>query len=128
MTKKPITWMELLKMHMQKDGKSVGFKEASKSASKEWIAIKNGTNSTYEQKIGNNKSVKSGEKSKKKSVKSMRMSRKMSRKSNKSVSFPSSQSLSGDNSNHNMIIRQILDSCKLCSKCKRCVEGQMDSH
>ena len=128
MTKKPITWMELLKMHMQKDGKSVGFKEASKSASKEWIAIKNGTNSTYEQKIGN-KSVKNGAKSGNKSVKKsdMRISRKMSRKS-KSVSFPSSQSLSGDNSNRNMIIRQILDSCKLCSKCKRCIEGQMDSH
>ena len=138
MTKTPITWMELLKMHMQKDGKSVGFKEASKTASKEWIAIKNGTNSTYEQKIGaTGKSVKNvkNKKAMNKSTNkptSMRMSRKMSRKtsrkSNNSESFPPSQSLTADNSNRNMIIRQILDICKLCSKCKRCIQGQMDSH
>ena len=136
MTKTPITWMELLKMHMNKDGKSIGFKEASKSASKEWAAIKNGTNSTYEQKIGatGKKSVKNKVKNNKvknnkvNNVNDMRMSRKMrsTNKKYKSVSFPPSQSLTGDNSNRNMVIRQILDKCDLCSKCKRCITSQMD--
>ena len=130
MTKTPITWMELLKMHMTKDGKSVGFKEASKSASKEWMAIKNGTNSTYEQKIGTvgKKSVKN------KKILTTSDDRRMSRKLRKSSNYsskidsfvPLSQGLTVDNSNRNMIIRQILDKCKLCSKCKKCIQGQME--
>jgi len=130
MTKTPITWMELLKMHMTKDGKSVGFKEASKSASKEWMAIKNGTNSTYEQKIGTvgKKSVKN------KKILTTSDDRRMSRKLRKSSKYsskidsfvPLSQGLTVDNSNRNMIIRQILDKCKLCSKCKKCIQGQME--
>lgn len=130
MTKTPITWMELLKMHMTKDGKSVGFKEASKSASKEWMAIKNGTNSTYEQKIGTvgKKSVKN------KKILTTSDDRRMSRKLRKSSKYsskidsfvPLSQGLTVDNSNRNMIIRQIIDKCKLCSKCKKCIQGQME--
>ena len=50
MSKKEISWMELLKKHMT--GNEVGFKEASKEASKEWINIKAGTHPEYIQKIG----------------------------------------------------------------------------
>ena len=130
MTKTPITWMELLKLHMTKDGKSVGFKEASKAASKEWAAIKNGTNSKYEQKIGTTDKNKSVKNKKILTTSDRRMSKKLrtsSKKSNKVDSFvPLSQGLTADNSNKNMIIRQILDKCKLCSKCKRCIQGQME--
>ena len=128
MPKTPITWMELLKMHMTKDGKSVGFKEASKAASKEWVAIKNGTNSTYEQKIGAADKKKSVKNKKLLTTSDRRMTkrRNTSRQSNKKDSFPLSQSLTVDNSNRNMIIRQILDKCKLCSKCKKCIQGQME--
>ena len=130
MTKTPITWMELLKMHMTKDGKSVGFKEASKAASKEWVAIKNGTNSTYEQKIGTVGKTKSAKNKKILTTSDRRMSRKLrtsSKHSSKIDSFvPLSQGLSADNSNRNMIIRQILDKCKLCSKCKKCIKEQME--
>ena len=53
MSKKEISWMELLKKHMTgTDGNKVGFKEASKEASKEWINIKAGTHPEYIQKIG----------------------------------------------------------------------------
>ena len=130
MTKKPITWMELLKLHMNKDGKSIGFKEASKAASKEWMAIKNGTNSTYEQKIGTTDKKKSVRNKKMNTTSDMRMSRKLrvssNKKSNKDSLVPVSQSLTVDNSNKNMIIRQIIDKCKLCSKCKKCILDQME--
>jgi len=53
MSKKEISWMELLKKRMTgTDGNKVGFKEASKEASKEWINIKAGTHPEYIQKIG----------------------------------------------------------------------------
>ena len=130
MAKIPITWMELLKKHMNKDGNKVGFKEASKTASKEWMAIKNGTNSTYEQKIGTmdkTKSVKNKKTSNTGDTKWSRKKRLSRKKSNKLESLPISQDITTDNSNRNMIIRQILDKCKLCSKCKRCIQEQMDS-
>ena len=131
MTKTPITWMELLKMHMTKDGKSIGFKEASKTASKEWAAIKNGTNSTYEQKIGAT-DKKNGSKTKKILATSDRRTSRKQRSSKRNTAYNRdsivslSQGLTVDNSNRNMIIRQILDKCKLCSKCKHCIRNQME--
>jgi hypothetical protein len=92
MSKKSITWIELLKEKISLKGKGTSIGDVAPEAKKEWQQIKEGKHSKYVQ----GKMVKS------------------SRKKHKSE-----KKHKGSNKNHNSMISQLLGSKKICSNCTK---------
>jgi hypothetical protein len=99
MSKKPITWIELLKEKITLKGKGTSIGDVAPEAKKEWVQIKEGKHPKYIQgkmTKSSTKKNKSGKKNKEK---------RFSKKNNK-------------NNNSSMMSR-LLSSKKICSSCKR---------
>lgn len=105
MSKKPITWIELIKekINLRKaDNKPAGVKDVMTEAKSEWSKIKAGKHDKYIQ------GKPSGPKTKKS---------KKSKKSNKSVK-----------KSHNKTVALILKKCKLCDECKKEIMKFSEQH
>jgi hypothetical protein len=110
MSKKPITWLELIKLKLSEEkakGKSPSIGDVTPLAKKEWVQIKEGKHPKYTQgkaltyarkkKTGDNKTMK------------------VSKKSNRGSSSSSSGSSNED-------IHALLAHVKLCKNCKKKVD------
>ena len=107
MSKKPMTWLELIKMKLKEEkdkGKSPSIGDVTPLAKKEWVQIKEGKHPLYVQgkaqtfarkKKGDNKS----------------------RKNSKASSSPAGTP--------NADIQQLLSEIKVCGKCKSKIEKHM---
>lgn len=96
MSKKPITWIELLKEKISLKGKGTSIGDVAPEAKKEWVQIKEGKHPKYTQ----GKMTKS------------------STKKNKSGKMNKGKRFSKKN-NCSMIMSQLLHSKKICSSCKK---------
>ena len=118
MSKKPMTWLELIKLKLSEEkakGKSPSIGDVTPLAKKEWVQIKEGKHPLYEQgkaqTFARKKKGASASKTKKNSKSSAKSS------SPKSASSPSASSHAS--------AEQILAEAKLCTKCKKKVEKVM---
>jgi hypothetical protein len=107
MSKKPITWLELIKLKLSEEkakGKSPSIGDVTPLAKKEWVQIKDGKHPTYIQGKAKTfaRKKKTGE-----------------QKTRKNSSKGSSPSAAG------MDIQTVLEEAKLCGKCKKKVEKIM---
>ena len=96
MSKKPITWIELLKEKISLKGKGTSIGDVAPEAKKEWVQIKEGKHPKYTQ----GKMTKS------------------STKKNKSGKMNKGKRFSKKN-NSSMMITHLLRSKKICSSCKK---------
>lgn len=106
MSKKPITWLELIKMKLSEEkakGKAPSIGDVTPLAKKEWVQIKEGKHPLYTQgKAQTYARKKKGENKTRKN------------------SSPAGKSSTGSADLH-----QLLDEIKLCSKCKKKAEKVM---
>ena len=104
MSKKPISWLELIKLKLneeKKKGNSPSINDIMPAAKKEWAQIKAGTHPTYMQ------------------GKAQTFARKKKADSNKQTrKSAKSSSMKG----HSMSIQDLLAQVKMCGKCKKQVE------
>lgn len=108
MSKKPITWIELIKekINLRKaDNKPAGVKDVMTEAKGEWNKIKAGKHEKYIQGKPSGPKTKKSKKSKK------------SKNSNKSVK-----------KSHNKTVDLILKKCKLCDECKKEIMKFSEEH
>jgi len=110
MSKKPMSWLELIKMKL-KEEKGASMKDIMPAAKKDWAQIKAGTHPLYVQGKAQTFARK------KKSEKSTKTRKSM--KSMKSASATPSASSSAAE------LEQLLAQIKLCSKCKKKVDKVM---
>ena len=123
MSKKPITWLELIKLKLNEEkakGKSPSIGDVTPVAKKEWVQIKEGKHPEYIQgkaktfarkKKGANASVKASASGKKGTSDKRGTSAKASSSSSSSSSSPD--------------IHALLSQIKLCGKCKKSVDKLM---
>ena len=102
MSKKPITWIELLKEKISLKGKGTSIGDVAPEAKKEWVQIKEGKHPKYTQ----GKMTKS------------------STKKNKSGKMNKGKRFSKKN-NSSMMMSQLLSSKKICSSCKKEIKRMM---
>ena len=102
MSKKPITWIELLKEKIALKGKGTSIGDVAPEAKKEWVQIKEGKHPKYTQ----GKMTKS------------------STKKNKSGKMNKGKHLS--KKNNSSMMSQLLSSKKICSSCKKEIKRIMN--
>ena len=102
MSKKPITWIELLKEKISLKGKGTSIGDVAPEAKKEWVQIKEGKHPKYTQ----GKMTKSS--TKKNKAGKMNKGKRFSKKNNSSM------------------MSQLLSSKKICSSCKKEIKRMMN--
>ena len=108
MSKKPMTWLELIKLKLSEEkskGKSPSIGDVTPFAKKEWVQIKEGKHPLYVQ----GKAQTFGRKKK---------GTKKSRKNNSSMKASSPM-------NNDIDIQKLLNQIKICGKCKKKVDKLM---
>jgi hypothetical protein len=115
MSKKPMTWLELIKLKLSEEkakGKSPSIGDVTPLAKKEWVQIKEGKHPLYMQ-------GKAQTFARKKKGASASKTKKNSKSSSPKSSSPKSSSPKSASA------EQILAEAKLCTKCKKKVEKVM---
>ena len=113
MSKKPMTWLELIKLKLSEEkskGKSPSIGDVTPFAKKEWVQIKEGKHPLYVQ----GKAQTFGRKKK---------GTKKSRKNNSSMKASSMKASSP--MNNDIDIQKLLNQIKICGKCKKKVDKLM---
>jgi hypothetical protein len=117
MSKKPITWLELIKLKLSEEkakGKSPSIGDVTPLAKKEWVQIKEGKHAMYIQgKAQTFARKKKGENKTKKNAKHQSAS---ASSSSTSPSSPEKEAAS---------LQELMEQVKLCSKCTKKVEKYM---
>ena len=112
MSKKPVSWLELIKLKLndaKSKGQSPSINDIMPEAKKEWVQIKAGTHPTYMQ--GKSQTFAR----KKKTGDGAKKTRKADKKN-------SSASASASSARSASAIQDVLDQVKMCGKCKKKVE------
>jgi hypothetical protein len=134
MSKKPITWLELIKMKLSEEkskGNSPSIGDVTPTAKKEWVQIKEGTHPKYIQgkaktfgrKNKANKSRKANKKSNEDEMEEGTSTSSSKASSSKaSSSKASSSKASSSKASSETDIHQLLSEIKLCGKCKKSVD------
>ena len=130
MSKKPITWLELIKLKLSEEkskGKSPSIGDVTPLAKKEWVQIKEGKHPDYIQgkaktyarkNKGANKKSRKNAKSASSSA-SAEEEEEESASSSASASASRSRSKSASPASTTMDIKQLLAELKLCGACKK---------
>jgi hypothetical protein len=123
MSKKPMTWMDVIKEQlakMRKEGKSPSIGDVTPAAKKEWAEIKSGKHPLYSQ--GSSKGRSKGKQSKGKQSKGKQSNGKQSKNKTQKMSKASSSQMSMD---HQYRIEQMLKKVHLCKKCESKIHKHM---
>jgi hypothetical protein len=111
MSKKPMSWLELIKMKL-KEEKGASMKDVMPAAKKDWAQIKAGTHPLYVQGKAQTFARKKKSESSTKTRKSMK-------------SMKSASATPSDSSNSAAELEKLLAEIKLCGKCKKKVDKIM---
>jgi hypothetical protein len=117
MSKKPMTWLELIKLKLSEEkskGKSPSIGDVTPFAKKEWVQIKEGKHPLYVQ----GKAQTFGRK-KKGTKKSRKNNSSMKASSPKASSMKASSMKASSPMNNEMDIQKQISKLKLCGKCKK---------
>ena len=117
MSKKPMTWLELIKLKLSEEkskGKSPSIGDVTPFAKKEWVQIKEGKHPLYVQ----GKAQTFGRK--KKGTKKSRKNDSSMKASSPKASSPKASSMKASSPmNNEMDIQKQISQLKLCGKCKK---------